>query len=254
MSGRRIRGPISLQLEKDQICKIWEAQARECVFGIEANSNADNYVLWYRNGEFMGLPQPDGGIFYPFSYDPLKKGSRFKNRKFLFAKIVCISKAFNLEMYWGTPNRFLMFENGKAYRVGASGKFYVEIDASDAGRNADRLYRKLFSQGDVSGKNVEAVRDELRDVFLPVIGSVLQEHLTELNRPMDQLIGLSPKEMMEISEDVYAKVKDIFADFGLAISTASKKSIIGNLLIREDGQEDRHDSDSSSHVPRGPMF
>jgi len=254
MFGNKIKGPISLQLEKDQLCAVWEGNAKECEFGLMANSNADYYVLWYRNGEFMGTPKPDGGVFYPFSYDPDQKGTRMKNKQFSFAKIVCISKAFNMEMYWGTPNRFLMFEEGKAYRVGASGKFYVEINATDAGRNADRLYRKLFSQGDASQKRIENVRDELRDVFLPVIGSVLQDHLIELNRPMDQLIGLSPREMIEISEDVYSKVKDIFADFGLTISASSKKSIIGNLLISEEGKEQKEASFEKPRAAYTPMF
>ena len=254
MFGNKIKGPISLKLEKDQMCTVWEGKAKECVFGLMANSNADYYVLWYRNGEFMGTPKPDGGVFYPFSYDPNTKGTRSQNKEFAFAKIVCISRAFNLEMYWGTPNRFLMFEEGKAYRVGASGKFFVEIDAKDAGRNADRLYRKLFSHGNAAQKNVEAVRDELRAVFLPVIGSVLQEHLIELNRPMSHLLGLSPKEMIEISEDIYAKVKDIFASFGLTISPASKKSIIGNLLICEEGAEQEAAAAAKPRVGYTPMF
>ena len=237
MFGKKIAGPISLRLENDQMCAVWEAAAKDCVFGLAANANADYYVLWYRNGEFMGMPKPNGGIFYPFSYDPLEKGTRSKNKEYMLAKIVCISRAFSLEMYWGTPERFLMFEDGKAYRVGASGKFYVEIDPADAGRNADRLYRKIFSQGDAAKKNVEAVRNELRAVFLPVIGTVLQKHLAELNRPMSGLIGLSPEEMIHISEDVYEKVKGIFSEFGLTIAEPSKKSIIGNIRISEDGKE-----------------
>ena len=253
MFGKKIKGPINPKLEKDQLCVVWEGEAKKCAFDLAVNANADYYVLWYRNGEFMGIPCQGGGIFYPFSHDPFDRGSRSKNKEFLFAKIVCISSGFNIGMFWGTPNRFLMFEDGKAYRVGASGEFYVHIDPSDAGRNADRLYRKLFSQGDASQKNVEAVRDELRAVFLPVIGTVLQEYLAELNRPMSQLIGLSPKEMVEISEAIYFKVKDIFADFGLTISLASKKSIIGNLLIDEDGHEQK-ESTEHAHGFYAPMF
>ena len=254
MFGKKIKGPINLHLEKDQLCAVWEGQAKECAFDLAVNANADYYVLWYRNGEFMGIPRKEGGIFYAFSEDPFTRGSRSKNKECLFAKVVCISRAFNLEMFWGTPNRFLMFEEGKAYRVGASGKFFVEIDASDTGRNADRLYRKLFSQGDASKKNVEAVRDELKAVFLPVIGSVLQDYLAELNRPMSQLIGLSPKEMIEISEAIYPKVKDIFADFGLTISAANKKSIVGNLLISEDGHENGNSDSKNMQSFYTPMF
>ena len=254
MLGKKINGPVTLELGDAQMCAVWEAKANECVFGLTANANADYYVLWYRNGEFMGMPRPEGGMFYPFSYDPLKKGTHFQNRHFFVAKIVCISRAFSIEMFWGTPNRFLMFDEGKAYRVGASGKFYVEIDAADAGKNADRLYRKLFSQGDASKKDVEAVRNELRTVFLPIIGSVLQDYLLKLNRPMKELIGLSPREMLEISEAVYPKVRDIFAEFGLTISATSKKSIIGNLLIDEEGHEPKNFSSGSQRPSYAPMF
>ena len=120
---------------------------------------------------------------------------------------------------------------GEPYSVGASGVFYVNIAPSDAARNGDRFYHKLLTQGDPSQMNTEALRDKLAEAFLNRVGAKIQEYLEQLNRPLSNLVGLQPSEFLKISEELYPKMKDIFADYGLTIVKASSGSILGRLIV-----------------------
>ena len=232
MFGKKLKGPIHLGLEGDQFCAVWEGRQKDCAYSLEIMTNADHYNLVYQDGKFLGKPLCNGGAVYPFSFDPEKKGSRSDKKQFNRTKVVCISSAFNFEVPWGAPD-FLMFYNGKAYDVGASGTFYIEIDPTDAGRSADRFYQKMLTQGDPSKMTTKALRDKLLAAFQNVIGAKIEECLEEVNRPLAEFVGLSSSEKLKISKAVYPKVKDVFADYGLTIAKASENSIVRNLVVKE---------------------
>lgn len=232
MFGRKIKGPIYLGLENDQFCSVWEGNQKDCSYHLEIVTSADHYNLVYQDGKFLGRPLSNGGSIYPFSFDPERQGSRSDKKQFTRTKVVCISSAFILEMPWGAPD-FLMFYQGKAYDVGASGKFYLEIDPTDAGRNADRFYRKMLTQGDPTKMTTKALRDKLLAAFQNVIGAKIEECLAEVDRPLPELVGLTSSEKEKISMAVYPKVKEVFAEFGLNITKSTRNSIVGNLVVRE---------------------
>ena len=234
MFGRKlIKGSIELRLKENQFCSVWEARAEECSHDFCVDTNADQYNLFYRNGQFLGTPTPFGGSIYPFSTDPTKAGKRSEKKQYNRAKVVCISNAFNLKVYWGTKIPFMMIDSAtqKAYTVGASGVFYLEIEPSDGGRNADKFYRKMLTQGDPEKMTTEALRDKLSEAFINRVGAKIQEHLEALDRPISNLVGLQPAEFLKISEELYPKLKDIFDDYGLTIAQSSKGSILGRLII-----------------------
>lgn len=234
MFGKKVmKGSIELKLNENQFCTVWEGRAEECSHDFSIDTNADQYNLFYRNGQFMGTPTPFGGSIYPFSVDPLKKGSALQKRQFNRAKVVCISNSFNLKVYWGTkvPYMLLDRESGAPYKVGASGVFYIEIESSDGARNADRFYRKMLTQGDPSQMTTEVLRDKLAETFINRVGAKIQEYLETLNRPLSNLIGLQPSEFLKISEELYPKLKDIFADYGLTIAMGSEGSILQRLIV-----------------------
>ena len=244
--AKKIKGPVILNLrsehagprrpEMEIFCRVWEHDKKECAFGIPVIADEKYYNLLYQNGKFLGLVQPNGGTVYPFSRNPYKKGSRFGNRKIHHAQVVCISKAQNLEMLWGTRSPILVYDrDGKPYHFGANGSFYVEIEPADLAKNADCFFRKILVSADEEGMTVLAVRDKLKAAFVNVIGAKIQEVLEEMNRPLSQLVGLTPKEKLEISGRVYQKLRDIFAEYGLTITSASKNSIIDRLIVRADG-------------------
>ena len=85
--------------------------------------NGDKPILRYRDGRFMGMPCPFGGIIYPFAIDPKNQGSKRDKNTFRFAKIVCLSKDFNLKINWGTQTPFVIEDpiTREAYQVGGSG-------------------------------------------------------------------------------------------------------------------------------------
>lgn len=232
MFGKKIKGSIPLTLEGDQFCSVWEGNEKDCAYNVEIATNADHYNLVYQDGKFLGKPLTNGGAVYPFSFDPERQGSRADKKHFKRAKVVCISSSFNFEVPWGAPD-FMMFYNGKAYDVGASGTFYIEIDPTDAGRSADRFYQKMLTQGDPAKMTTKALRDKLLAAFQNVIGAKIEECLEEVDRPLSELVGLSSSEKLKISKAVYPKVKDIFADFGLTITKASENSIVRNLVVKE---------------------
>ena len=234
MFGKKLlKGSIELRLNEDQFCSVWEAKASECSHEFCVDTSADQYNLFYRNGQFLGTPTPFGGSIYPFSLDPTTQGKRSHKKQFNRAKVVCLSSAFNLKVYWGTKVPFLMLDSAtqKPYTVGASGVFYLEIEPSDGGRNADKFYRKMLTQGDPEKMTTEVLRDKLAEAFINRVGAKIQEHLEALNRPISNLVGLQPAEFLKISEELYPKLKDIFADYGLTIAASSKGSILGRLVI-----------------------
>ena len=179
------------------------------------------------------MPKPFGGAIYPFSIDPTQEGSNGQKKKFHTAKIVCLSKDFNLKVFWGTETPFMMEDciTKKPYSVGARGVFYVSIDPTDAARKADQFYSKCLTQRNAELFNTEALRDFLREAFVMQIGARIQHYMTEENRSIANLVGLQPSEILKISEDLFPKMKDIFAMFGLTITDVSANSILQGLVI-----------------------
>ena len=230
---KKIKGPIIPHLGANQFCQTWEKISKECAHGLQVNANADYYTLLYQNGKFLGLVQPDGGAIYPFSTVIYKKGSRFKNKKILSAKVVSISSSYNLKMLWGTKDQILIYDrDGKPCWFGAGGTLFLELDPGDNGRNADCLYHKLFSQGDPDTMTVEAVQEKLRPAFSMKISEQIQECLESMNRPLDQLAGLTPKEKLEVSRMAYDALKGFFREqYGLTLAPASKNSIVERLIV-----------------------
>lgn len=238
--SEKIKGSVVLHLEPNQFCRVWEHTAKDCAFGTHVIADADHYNLLYQNGKFLGLVQPDGGVIYPFSENPYKKGSLFKHGKIKSAKVVCISSAYNLNMSWGTVSAMLMYDrDGTPCYLGASGMLYLELNPGDGGRNADCLYRKLFSQEASDRMTVDAVRNKLKPAFIEVIGAEIQDHLENMNRPLAELKGLTPKEKLEVSKSAYENLKDFFeTEYGLTLTKANQKSIVSNLVVRKDAEEE----------------
>ena len=233
--SKKKSGPVEIKLEADQFCRVLEDKAAEVKSNYCVIASSDNYNLLYRDGQFMGMPKPFGGAIYPFSVDPTQEGSNGQKKKFHTAKIVCLSKDFNLKVFWGTETPFMMEDlfTKKPYSVGARGVFYVSIDPSDAARKADQFYSKCLTQRNAELFNAEALRDFLREAFVMQIGATIQQYMTEENRSIANLVGLQPSEILKISEDLFPKMKDIFGMFGLTITDVSKSSILQGLIINE---------------------
>ena len=231
--NKKKSGPVELRLEADQFCRVLEDRADEVKSNYCIIANSDNYNLLYRDGQFLGMPKPFGGAIYPFSIDPTQEGSNGQKKKFHTAKIVCLSKDFNLKVFWGTETPFMMEDciTKKPYSVGARGVFYVSIDPTDAARKADQFYSKCLTQRNAELFNTEALRDFLREAFVMQIGARIQHYMTEENRSIANLVGLQPSEILKISEDLFPKMKDIFAMFGLTITDVSANSILQGLVI-----------------------
>ena len=233
MFKKKKKGSVEIKLGKDQFCRVLEDRATECSHKYCIDTDADQYNLLYRNGQFLGMPTPFGGTIYPFSVDPTKPGSRKQKKKFNRSKVVCLSKDFNLKVNWGTKIPFTMAdcETQEPYTVGASGVFYIEIDTNDAARNADKFYRKCLTQRDAELFNTEELRDFLSEAFVNRVGAKIQDYLEEQKRPLSNLVGLQPSEFLKISEELFPKMKDIFADYGLTLVNASSGSILTRLIV-----------------------
>lgn len=235
--SKKKSGPAELKLEDNQFCRVLEDKADEVKSNYCIIANSDNYNLLYRDGQFLGMPRPFGGAIFPFSLDPTKEGSKGQKKQFHTAKIVCLSKDFNLKVTWGTKTPFILEDciTKEACKVRARGVFYVNIDPSDAARKADQFYSKCLTQRNAEMFTTEALRDFLSDAFVMQIGAKIQEYMTEANRSVAKLEGLTPSEILKVSEGVYAKTKDIFAQFGLTITEISSNSILIDVsVIKED--------------------
>lgn len=230
---KKKKGSVEITLNDDQFCHVLQERAKECSHKYCIDTDADQYNLLYRDGQFWGMPKPFGGPIYPFSVDPTRPGSRGQKKKFNRAKIVCLSKAFNLRVNWGTRIPFTMVDcaTQNPYHVGASGVIYVEINTNDAARNADLFYRRCLTQRDAELFNTDELRNFLSEAFVNRVGARIQNYLEMQNRPLSNLVGLQPAEFVQISEELYPQLKDIFADYGLTVVRASSGSILGRLIV-----------------------
>lgn len=229
-------GPVEIKLNEDQFCCVLEEKAEDVSHKYCVLASSDNYNLLYRDGRFMGMPMPYGGAIYPFATDPTKPGTKGQKKQFHSAKVVCLSKDFNLKVFWGTETPFILedIETHKAYEVGARGVFYVNIDPSDAARKADQFYSKCLTQRNAELFTAEALRDFLREAFIMQIGAKIQDYIEAENRSIANYVGLMPSEILKISEELCPKMKDIFGAYGLTIVTeASANSILQGLVVKE---------------------
>lgn len=236
MFKKKKSGTVEIKLGESQFCAVLEDKADEVSHKYCVIASSDNYNLLYRDGRFEGMPCPYGGAIYPFSVDPRQEGSKHQKKQFHSAKIVCISKDFNLKVFWGTDTPFIMedINTHKAYEVGARGVFYVNIDPTDAARKADQFYSKCLTQRNASLFDAEALRDFLREAFIMQIGAKIQQYIEEEQRSIANYVGLMPSEILKISEELCPKMKDIFAAYGLTIVTeASSNSILQGLVVNE---------------------
>ena len=233
---KRKSGIVEIKLSADQFCHVLEDKADDVKNSYCIMASSDNYNLLYRDGKFLGMPQPFGGPIYPFSIDPTKKGSNGQKKSFHTAKVVCLSKDFNLKVNWGTKVPFT-FEDSvthKAFKIGARGTFYVNIDPSDAARKADQFYSKCLTQRNAELFTAEALRDFLCEAFIMQIGAKIQEYIEEKGRSLENYVGLMPGEILKISEELCPKMKDIFGQYGLTIvAAASANSILMGLDVTE---------------------
>lgn len=222
-----------INLEEGQFCAVVEVESDEVTHEYHFLADEDHYCLLYRDGQFLGMPRPAGGKIYPFSVDPTKEGSRGDLKKYTRAKLVYLSKDFNLLVNWGTSSKFLLEDTvtHKPYSVGARGVFYVNIDPTDAARKADRFYKKCLSQGNASMYDTEKLRDFLRHGFIMHIGAKIQEYIEKSGRSLENYVGLQPGEILKISQELYPTMKDIFAEYGLTIVSTSQGSILQGIEV-----------------------
>ena len=233
---KKKKGPVEIKLNENQFCSVIEERSEDVTNKYCVIATSDTYNLLYRDGRFMGMPAPYGGAIYPFAIDPTKQGSNGQKKQFRSAKIVCLSKDFNLKVLWGTETPFIFEDkdNHKAYEVGARGAFYVNIDPTDAARKADQFYSKCLTQRNAALFDTEALRDFLREAFIMHIGAKIQEYIEEKDRNIANYVGLMPSEILEISKALCPKMKDIFGAYGLSIvMESSQGSILQGLMVKE---------------------
>ena len=71
----------------------------------------------------------------------------------------------------------------------------------------------------------------MSEAFVNRVGAKIQEYLEAQNRPLSNYVGLQPSEFVKISEELFPKMKDIFAEYGLTVANASSGSVLGRLII-----------------------
>ncbi len=232
---KKKEGPVVPTLSPEQFCCVIEEKSDDVSPKYCVMANANHYTLLYRNGTYEGMPQPYGGKIYPFSVDPTEKGSKRDLKEYQSAQVVCIVKDFELKVHWGTVTPFVIHDAAahRPYHIGAHGVFYVNINAKNAGRSADRFYSKCLTNRNASLFDTEALRDFLRDTFIMEIGAAIERYITDQNRPIADFKGLTPSEILAVSKELYPTMKDIFDEYGLTVAPSSERSILEGLKVDE---------------------
>lgn len=225
-----------INFREDQFGTVIELKAEEATHTYAVQADDTKYMLLYRNGEYVGMPRPNGGTVYPFATDPKEQGSKKEKKKFHAAKIVCLSRGAEFKIYWGTALRFDMLcpVTNEAYEVGANGVFYLHIDPSDAARNADKFYKKCLAQRNAEGFNTQEMVKFLNEAFIMQVGAKIQEYFEEKNLPLSTYVGLPPSAILKISGEVCPKMSEVFSVYGLSIEErVSKNSVLQALIVKK---------------------
>ena len=233
---KRKSDEVVIKLNEDQFCTVIEEKADDVTHKYCVIADANNYNLLYRDGRFLGTPQPFGGPIYPFADEPRKIGSKRQKKAYRFAKVVCISKDFELKVDWGTARPFTIVDpaSQKTYEIGANGVFYIHIDPSDAARNADKFYSRCLTQRNADLFNTEALRDFLRDAFIMQIGAKIEEYINKSGKSLENYVGLTPSEILKVSQEICPTLADMFDIYGLTVrQEVSSSSILRGLIVRE---------------------
>lgn len=222
-------------LDEEHFCTVVSETADNVSPAYCVIANADHYTLLYRNGAFEGMPAPFGGNIFPFAVDPTHKGSKGEIKRYQMVKLVVIQKDFELQVHWGTNAPFVIHDtaNNQPFHVGARGVFYVNIDATDAAKSADRFYSKCLSARNAELFDTEALRDFLRSAFINEIGAAIERYIRDQNRPIADFKGLTPSEILAVSKELYPIMKDIFKQYGLTVAPSSERSILEGLKVDE---------------------
>lgn len=236
--SKKIKKPVTLHLEREQFCEVWEKSAGECVRGYRVIADGTYYNLLYQNGEFKGLVRPNGGVIYPFSRNPKRKGFHFRNKYIRNAKVVCLSNAFTFKMKWGTgPDDAICLkdENGKTHSFGARGILYLYLDPTNYATSANKFYRKLLAQGEASSMDVFEIKKVILAAFVNLIGKEIEDFMTASQYPISQITSLTPSEKLKISGAAFDHLVPVFNNFGLTLDVECKGALMSELFIRPNG-------------------
>lgn len=216
--------PIEIQLGEGEWCRserYYSSKMKPKQY-IQADGRR-HYTFLSQDGRFAGQPAPLGGKIYPFSPNPTDMPTRKEMKQYVFAEVVVVKKNFKMKIDWGTPpHRMFHIEDPitKApYKVGANGSFEVQIDATDAARNANQFFLELLSE--TSDYNAEKMKARLQDRYLQEIGAGIETVIKNEKRSLDNYVGIGPADLKHVNDLLYPIVKDLFASYGLTISATT---------------------------------
>ena len=226
---KKEQGPITFHLGDGNFCQVWEKSKKECVFGIPAVSDSDYCTILYQDGQ-PSLMRP--GKFYPFSYSPDKKGTRFKNRNIDHARIVAISCSYVLNVPWGTSEGlWVVDKDGQRRRFGAHGILYVKLAGGTGAMDQSWFYRTVLSQGNANSFTVESFRDRMSAAFSGLIAKEIQYVLEAMKYDLKGIQGLTPDELLDISAKAFKQLAPRFkSEFGLTLVNMSENSIVTGFI------------------------
>ncbi len=229
MLGNKYKGQIDLALDKNEIFNTWTADRKSCKRNLKLQTNFNSHNIVVQDGALFGTPLPGGGIIYPFSEIPSRAGF---SKKIGSTKIITISKVNKLEVNWGIQNYSMRDKDGNPYKVGANGTFWVQVDGAQA-NSAMQFYLNLL-MGE-SNMTHEGLRDRLLKAFKLKIGKEIQAYLQEAKYSFADIekFDITPDQALDISENVYEKIKDIFTEDGLIFEeTHTKGALVSGVVVR----------------------
>ncbi len=216
--------PIEIQLDVSEWCRCeryYSAKMKPKQY-IQADGRR-HYTFLSQDGRFAGQPAPLGGKIYPFSPNPTEMATRREMKQYVFAEVVVVKKNFKMKIDWGTPpHRLFHIEDPITkvpYKVGANGSFEVQIDATDAARNANQFFLELLSE--TSDYNAESMKNRLQDRYLQEIGAGIETVIINEKRSLENYVGIGPSDLKRVNDLLYPYIKDLFASYGLTISATT---------------------------------
>ena len=229
---RRNTQPLTMNFDEAEMFQTATFYAARMNRNQYFEADSDYYTMLKQDGKFLGYPLHQGGRLYLFSPDPTQKGSRSEKNSYRTAKVTVIRKNLKFLIEWGTPLGSMYHIEDPIthapYLIGANGVFEVMINPDDAARNATQFYREILQAH--NNYTTDDLKNHLRKVFLPKVGSAIENMIIEEKRTLSNYVGLGPNALERVSIKILPDFKDVFASYGLTITIFSISELVVNEL------------------------
>ena len=225
-------GVFEITVKDGALFGALDIKAEDVKRSFAVKTSKDYYCLLYRDGYYLGIPQMDDGLIYPFSLTPTKKGSAKQKKQYLGARLIAVKKDFEMTL---SCNLDLCFDNlriaNESYAFKTQAKAIVTFDNTDIEKSMGLYDGKfLVLKRNENYNNVEGLVC-FQNLFAEVIKQKLQMILGSSDCPIFNYLSPKEEEIIMLDKIIFEEASNHFGLFGFALKAANGNSLFENTTF-----------------------